>query len=131
MKAMIRAAMSDNMWKESATRAIELVRWPTTISTRKKLDVRKNIDTSRHFLPEYRPILSVNLCLWVEKRAALHYNKTLDCSCPFLSKVFWQIFCFDVHGSIEEDVDNFSKCIISTFVQVAADATTATAMLRF
>ncbi len=59
MNAMIKAAMSDNMWNESATRAIELVRWPTTISTRKKLDVRKNIDTSRHFFPEYRPILSV------------------------------------------------------------------------
>jgi hypothetical protein len=56
MKAMIRAAMSDNMWNESATNAIEFVKWPTTISTRKKLDVRKNIDTSRHFLPEYRPM---------------------------------------------------------------------------
>ena len=69
--AMTRAAMSDNMWKLSATRAIEFVTYPginksrkliknqpenlpTTISTKKKATVRLNMLTRRHFLPVYR-----------------------------------------------------------------------------
>merc|ERR1719188_342003 len=54
-KAMTRAAISDNMWKLSATKAMELVRYPTMISTKKKTTVKLNMLTRRHFLPEYLP----------------------------------------------------------------------------
>ena len=55
-KAIIKAAISDNIWKLSAINAMLLVRWPTTSSTRKYEAVKPNIDSKRHFLPVYRPI---------------------------------------------------------------------------
>ena len=54
---MIRAAISDNIWKLSAIRAMLFVKWPTTSSTTKKLPVKPNIDRRRHLLPVYRPIV--------------------------------------------------------------------------
>ena len=57
MKAMTNAAISDSIWKESAIKAMELVTWPTTISTTKKEAVRPNIETRRHFFPLYLPIV--------------------------------------------------------------------------
>ena len=60
-KAMVRAAMSESMWKESDIKAIELVTCPTVISTTKKVAVRPNMVSSRHFLPLNLPILDVSL----------------------------------------------------------------------
>lgn len=54
--AITNAATSLSIWKLSATNAIELVMYPTTISTKKKAVVSHNIDKSRHFLPVNRPI---------------------------------------------------------------------------
>lgn len=54
---MTRAAMSPNMWKLSATSAIELVTYPTMISTKKKNAVSHIIESRRHFFPEYLDIL--------------------------------------------------------------------------
>jgi len=57
MNAMTMDTTSLSMWKLSATRAIELVAYPTDNSTIKKLVVNPIIVKRRHFLPEYRPIL--------------------------------------------------------------------------
>jgi hypothetical protein len=57
---------------------------------------------------------------------------TQHCKCNLLllllsfleQSFFWQIFCYDVHGSIGDNGDNnFSKCIITlsiAHIQVAA-----------
>jgi len=49
--ATTRAATSLSMWNESATRAIELVRYPTIISTRKNANVMVNIAANRRLFP--------------------------------------------------------------------------------
>jgi hypothetical protein len=67
-KATTNAATSLSMWKLSATRAMELVTYPTTISTRKKKRVSQNIDTRRHFFPVKRPITLFSLQQKKEKK---------------------------------------------------------------
>ena len=54
------AITSDNIWKESATRATELVIYPTTISTTKKVVVSVNMLIRRHLLPEYLPMVTLS-----------------------------------------------------------------------
>lgn len=68
--ATTRAATSLNMWKLSAINAIEFVKYPTTISTKKKNAVRKSIDNSRHFSPRTWPF-SRN---WNKKKQSLNHK---------------------------------------------------------
>lgn len=48
---MTRAITSDNMWKESATSAMEFVTYPTVISIKKNNVVSDNMKSSLHRAP--------------------------------------------------------------------------------
>ena len=70
-KAIIKAAISESMWKLSAINAMLLVRWPTTSSTTKYVVVRPNIDNKRHRFPVYLPIVNYYLWHWWNKSTLL------------------------------------------------------------
>jgi hypothetical protein len=57
---------------------MELVTYPTTISTRKKKRVSQNIDTRRHFFPVKRPITSFCLQQKIYNDSSKHF-KLISC----------------------------------------------------